>query len=68
MHQIFTTCKEEGPVIAQISGNDPDLILKGCRFLEKECSAIDLNLGCPQNIARKGIYGAFLLEEEDLVM
>lgn len=29
--------------------------------------AIDLNLGCPQNIAKRGNYGSFLMNDLDLV-
>ena len=32
-----------------------------------ECSAVDVNLGCPQRVAKKGAYGAYLADDPKLV-
>lgn len=64
----FTTCKEDRPLIAQFCGNDPDTIIEAAKYVQHECDAIDLNLGCPQKIASRGFYGAFLLEDCDRVI
>ena len=55
---------ETGRLVAQLAGHDPSVLRVAAQRCEPHVCAIDLNLGCPQDIARRGRYGAFLLEEE----
>jgi len=55
---------EDRPLIAQFCGHDEDELLRAMRVVEGGVDGIDLNCGCPQNIAKRGKYGAFLMEDE----
>jgi len=59
---------EDRPLIAQLCGSDPDAMLQAARLVEPYVDGIDINCGCPQGIAKRGDYGAFLLEQEDKLL
>lgn len=65
--QNFQTIAEDRPLIVQFAGDKPDVLLKAAKMVQGKCDAVDINLGCPQGIAKRGHYGAFLMEELDLL-
>ncbi|KAJ8516764.1 hypothetical protein ONZ45_g5978 [Pleurotus djamor] len=55
------------PVVVQLCGNDPEIVVKAGKTIQSYCDGIgsDLNLGCPQEAASEGHYGGYLLGQKD---
>jgi tRNA-dihydrouridine synthase len=62
------TPPEDRPLIVQLCGSDVPSLLYTMKFIMSSPGGVDgfdLNCGCPQTIAKRGNYGAFLLEKDD---
>lgn len=58
--------RDGGPLIVQLAGDVPEVMAAAARVLERGgADAVDINLGCPQERARRGHYGAYLTDKRD---
>ncbi len=66
---MLRVSEDEGPVVIQLFGGDPDTLAHAVRIINEESDAvmIDLNLGCPVPKVVKGNGGASLMKDEALV-
>jgi len=63
--RVWDTCKKDRPLVVQFCGRDSSYLVKAAKLVENHCDAIDLNLGCPQAVAKRGGYGAFLMDDRE---
>jgi tRNA-dihydrouridine synthase len=60
--------QSHAPLMVQLAGDDIDMVMSAAMKLYEETDSrnagIDLNCGCPQQIASSGSYGAFIMECE----
>ena len=61
----FPFFEDDRPLIVQLGGADRGSLVPAALLVEatRRCDAIEINAGCPQACARKGRYGAFLMDD-----
>jgi len=73
LSKIVRFDKKDRPLVIQLTSRLPTpeeqlkAILAAGKVVESMCDAVDINLGCPQKIAREGKFGAFMMMNSCLV-
>jgi tRNA-dihydrouridine synthase len=62
----FYTSPDDEPLVAQFCGDDAEILVQSAKYIQDQVSAVDINFGCPQGIAKRGHYGSHLLSEPHL--
>ncbi|KAL1451829.1 hypothetical protein WDU94_006167 [Cyamophila willieti] len=65
--EIIQSTPEDRPLIIQFCGNDAKNLTAAAKMAEPHCDGIDINIGCPQMVAKRGHYGAYLQDEWPLL-
>lgn len=58
---------EEDPLVIQLFGSEPGLLAGQAAKLQDECSAIDINFGCPAPKIVRNHEGSYLLTQPDMI-
>ncbi len=52
---------QDRPLVVQFAGDDAATLIAAAALVREHVDAVDINLGCPERVAKKGRYGAFLV-------
>ena len=66
-HEQFDFHASDRPLVVQLCGDDPDQLARAGMLVQEQCDAVEINCGCPQGVARRGHFGAYLLDEPELI-
>ena len=63
----FPWTAADRPLVVQFAArvDEADAVVAAAHHVASCCDAIEINVGCPQRCAKKGRFGAFLLDDPD---